>query len=289
MFEGHALGDALGAPHEFRYHTAKYTGVIEHRTVHRNQWIGVKHLALGQCTDDTEMTLALKSSIVDGVYDVDRAIVAYLQWANSKCPFMGTNTRELFKGVTTINGYRKRTQKRDMMKSQSNGCMMRCSPLALTDNWEEAVVQDCSLSNPHPVCIEACSMYVAGLRAALRGEDIRQAMLLKLVSEDTRTMLEQEDRDVTENKGYIHHALWLVWKHIDSTDFGQAMSDVILRRGDTDTNAAIVGAMMGAKLGLEKLIEDPVTRKNLEIVMNCDVTTGDYPRPEMYHPRSYHE
>lgn len=287
MFVGHALGDALGAPHEFRYHTASYTGVLEHHTERLNRWTGARtKLALGQCTDDTEMTLALRSSIVENVYDEERAIAAYLEWANSGCPFMGTNTRELFKGVTTIRGYRNRVKKRDMMKSQSNGCLMRCCPLALVDNWEEAVVQDCSLTNPHPICVEACSVYIVGLRAALNGGNVREAMLDRMSSQ-LKEELEAPHRDIKTNKGFILNALWLVWRYIDSPSYRGAIDEVIQMGGDTDTNAAIVGAMVGARLGLEAMMKDDLTASNVEVMMNCDTSSGDYPRPLKYHPKMY--
>ena len=53
-------------------------------------------------------------------------------------------------------------------------------------------------------------------------------------------------------------------------------SEVLL--GDTDTNAAITGAYYG----YDKIIENDITKQNIEIMLNSDSTTSDIVRPLDY-------
>ena len=43
--------------------------------------------------------------------------------------------------------------------------------------------------------------------------------------------------------------------------------------GDTDTNAAIAGALLGAYYGLENIASDKITRKNIKTVLRCDAAS----------------
>lgn len=65
MFMGAFLGDALGAPHEFRCNQKIiYTGKLEHQAFMLTQWQGRKELQVGQVTDDSELTLTLLRTLI---------------------------------------------------------------------------------------------------------------------------------------------------------------------------------------------------------------------------------
>ena len=84
---GLALGDALGVPHEFpRVNRAPFTGELYIRTKHSSRFQGVRVLAAGQVSDDTELTLALARALVDGdgYWCPSRVVSWYMTWANSK-------------------------------------------------------------------------------------------------------------------------------------------------------------------------------------------------------------
>lgn len=57
-------------------------------------------------------------------------------------------------------------------------------------------------------------------------------------------------------------------------------SEVLL--GDTDTNAAITGALLGAYYGITKIEENEITKENIKTILNCDTTKGDIIRPKEY-------
>ena len=58
------------------------------------------------------------------------------------------------------------------------------------------------------------------------------------------------------------------------------MEEVLLKGGDTDTNACIVGSMLGAYLGFEGLPQDKV-----EKVFAVDTSKGRHKRPDFLVPR----
>src|SRR5579862_892733 len=137
MFMGAFLGDALGAPHEFRCNShIIYTGKLEHQAFYISQFQGRRELAVGQVTDDSEMSLTLLRSIIENKgYDRDKVIKGYMNWCNSGGWMIGKNTRAILKGVTTLRGYQNRIKKILLLpeeeRSQSNGGLMRCTHLAL--------------------------------------------------------------------------------------------------------------------------------------------------------------
>lgn len=321
IFTGLALGDALGAPHEFRYQVPirDYTGNLIHPVVISSRWQGRKVGNIGQITDDTEMTIALIEAIIEGEghYNPDLAVLSYQRWANSGSspmsktnhsgpppmgkanhsgpPPMGKNTRALFKGVVTLKGYMKRRDKllKESEHSASNGCLMRCSPLALLseDEWLEATISDCSLSNFPDVCRDSVVAYVCTLRALLDGNSAEEATTkaLRMVSviEVREVIIQGRDgleRDVSKNKGWILHSLYCAFFALNSKKegFQDRIDEVIRMRGDTDTNGAITGALLGAQVGLESMKAESRTRDNIDIILSYNPEEGELARPVTY-------
>lgn len=306
MIFGHALGDALGAPHEFRYQKKNYNGQLIHPIVIQNQWQGVKTSAIGQITDDTEMSLCLWNVILDcQSYDIETALEYYLEWANTKGTWaMGKNTRSLFKGVKTIGGYKKRYEKicAPSNVSQSNGSLMRCYPLAILAlmklDWKQAIVEDCNLTNPNPMNRLVEKLYIGMIIMALKGKtkDQINKKLYKLVDKQ-----EQELKnilmpiillpDISAKKWISTYSAkgWCVtafsaavWGLFGFDSYKTAIDAIVTRGGDADTNAAIAGALLGAFYGLKKLKKNKYTRKNLEVLVSADTNKGELPRPEKY-------
>jgi ADP-ribosylglycohydrolase len=303
MFMGVFLGDALGAPHKFRCNAkTPYTGVLEHKPFMTTQFQGRKELEIGQVTDDSEMTLALLRTLIqDKGYNKDNIIKSYLRWGNSGGWMMGKNTRALLKGVTTIKGYRGRISRVLELpmseRSQSNGCLMRCSPLSLL--WDNIyVVDDVNITNPHPICVDCVLVYVSALRLALQGvngPDIFLRVKEIAQTDEVRAVMNQvenrEHRNIVENKGWCLHGLWGAMMTITNfTNYSEAMHWIITSQpgSDTDTNACIAGALLGAYMGLENMQKEPVTSKNIEIVINSPTDTGSTPRPIEYSPRDFY-
>ena len=69
----------------------------------------------------------------------------------------------------------------------------------------------------------------------------------------------------------------MLLRHGDASDsFERAIQETISLGGDTDTNACIVGGMMGALIGKDRIPEEMKGK-----VLNCDVKQGGQPnRPK---------
>ena len=301
MIYGAFLGDALGAPHEFRKSLAsiqkEYTGILDKPMSHFSRFQGKTTYDLGQFTDDSEMAICLIKILSKNKlkYSSDDAIVSYLDWANSKnnkC--MGKNTRALFKNIKTKKGYEKRFQQiSENNTNQSNGALMRCFPLALADN-EEYIKTDCNLTNPNKTCVITNQIYIHAIKMALNFYDKEliynqakfEAQRYTELPELIRA-LETLDtpRDIAEKttKGWCLHALWCsFWGLMKFDSYKEAIDAIILAGGDTDTNACIAGALLGAYYGYAQMMCDEKTRKSIKILVECSTENGDAPRPSPF-------
>jgi ADP-ribosyl-[dinitrogen reductase] hydrolase len=277
-FYGCLIGDALGLPHERG--KVPYTGVILPHT-HRSRFQGNRQFAHGQFSDDGELMIALLGALVrgNGKYTREKAIKAYLEWANSGNPCMGRNTRELFHGVKTVAGYEKRFRKNfptpeASEKAQSNGALMRCFGLVLV--WlcdetvgEEALKTDVYLSNPSTTCLVRELIYVRVCLQLVRGETPDLPPFRELIVTGA-------------DKGWVVYAQELAFQSLRFDSFQAGIDWVIQQGGDTDTNAAIAGVLLGAKFGYQAMLREEKTRENLHIVKEVDMSTSQVPRPREY-------
>ena len=304
MFAGAFLGDALGAPHEFKCNSKIiYTGKLEFEPFLNTRYQGTKRLAVGQVTDDSEMTLTLLRYLVaNGKYNKTDVTMSYMTWANSPNLWMlGRNTRSLFKGIKTYKGYTNRMNKQitsgTCETNQSNGAMMRCSPLALLDDTE-AIKQDCYITNFNQVTNTTNQIYIIALKLALQGHEAKfilsyiYDLIDNYMNPEVKQVIyqvsNQIDRDVKVNKGWCLHALWITLTAIDKFDnYTDAMHWIIHdKRGDTDTNACIAGALFGAIYGYNKLYSEQ--KENIDIMLNCDTSLYTF-RPKEYTLYDFHD
>nr|QBK91769.1 MAG: ADP-ribosylglycohydrolase [Pithovirus LCPAC304] len=311
MFYGGALGDALGVPFEFRHSRplSDYHGKLEYRPMMKSRQ-GTRYGVVGSVSDDTDMSIALARSIIQngGVYSRSKAILQYIEWANSKPMGMGHNTRKLFttikfKAKSAINTYEAHYAKRfnpalkdgiSKKDAQSNGSLMRCAALALSPGTNyKNVVDDVNLTNPNVINRECGVIYVKILRELLFGElgvDPLETAKQPKIQEAIRQAKNKEVRDVRSiGKGWVVHAFYCaVYCLLNFEDYASAIDWVIRLGGDTDTNAAIAGSLMGAKVGYP-MLTDPEVEPNLVLLLSADPDQGEYPRPEKYHPLQYND
>ena len=279
LFLGVALGDALGAPHEFRCNSQQpYTGLLEYHPFHVNRFGVRRELPVGSVTDDTEMTIALLRTLIEKtVYHRPTVILSYLEWANSGGWAMGRNTKRLFKGVKTIRGYERRMaalSNEEKQNMQSNGCLMRASPLVLLGRDNPHIREDVYLTNPNELCYECVRIFVNSLadafsfmepheiyRRAL--EEVRDPALEEvLISAGTPG----ERRDVQKNKGWILHAMWVAYRALLLfQDYSVTVQWIMSLGGDTDTNCSIASALYTATHN-SFCLENSFVRRSLRIM-----------------------
>jgi ADP-ribosyl-[dinitrogen reductase] hydrolase len=149
--------------------------------------------------------------------------------------------------------------------SQSNGALMRCAPIGIwaRDADEAAAVarEDALLSHPHPLCQAASAACVAATCVAIRGGD-RAAMFVaaetaaaapaadKLRESLARAKRGEGPADFVHQQGSVLIAFQNAFRHLArGTPLEDALIETVRQGGDTDTNAAICGALLGAAQG----------------------------------------
>uniref|UniRef100_A0A7C4RU04 ADP-ribosylglycohydrolase family protein n=1 Tax=Desulfatirhabdium butyrativorans TaxID=340467 RepID=A0A7C4RU04_9BACT len=280
---GQLAGDALGSLVEF----------CNPDDIRRKYPKGVRELTdggtwntiAGQPTDDSEMALSLARMLADqGRYDPEEARKAYVFWLNSG-PFDC--------GMTVAGGLRGRPNP----DSQANGAMMRISPLGIfgaNHNLEDVAEwarQDAAITHPHPVCQQANALFTMAIAYAIRqgcdGHDLYE-QIVTWAEEDMKVdgSLLEAVRGAAESPpaNYIRRQGWVLtafrnalWQLLYATNLEEAVVDTVMRGGDTDTNAAICGALLGAVYG-----RNAVPGQWVESLLNCRPAAG---QPHVYHPR----
>lgn len=239
-----------------------------------------------------------------------------------KSPFMGKNTRNLFvapkpKVALYMNRFKKYYPDENTKEnSQSNGALMRCYPLAFVES-NDIIKIDTEITHPSKLSYNAVYVYVSAIKMALCGEtkeNIKKNLRILIEFDELKNAYEQACnnifRDVTKNRGHIVHGFYCAfWGLFQFDNYKTAIDAIICLTskpnikpkfvesghhkkkdivvGDTDTNAAIAGALMGAYYGISKLNEDEITKNNIEILLSCDTSKGDIVRPKEYEIGQY--
>ncbi len=256
----------------------------------------------GQPTDDTELGLALARSLVrTGRYDAEDAAGAYGRWYDSQPFDCGHTTALAFRPAAAALADKAGAARSHADRgSQSNGSLMRIAPIGVwaSDPDEAAIVadEDSSLSHPHPVCRAACAAFTAAISAALLGADRAGMMatalrIADLAGEEASTVgaaLRQASAGISPGNfqhqmGWVLIALQNAFFHLAAgTPLELAVIETVGQGGDTDTNAAIAGALLGAADGRTSL----PTRWAMP-VLTCRPDAGLQPvrpRPDEYWP-----
>jgi ADP-ribosyl-[dinitrogen reductase] hydrolase len=298
---GVCLGDALGTPHEHS-HGPEYTGLLQYRMVQRIRYQSNREGPPGQVSDDATMTTALLWQILtDKDWVRDHVILEYLRWAPEASGSLGKNTRQLMIGVKTVQGFLNRRARIDLSNVQSNGSLMRAFPLVLLLIFQpqtafQKAVQDTDITNPNPVNEDATLVYLLMLQAALNNEKPSSA-LLRILSQSQTPVIQQAlaealnrtMRMIDQQKGWVAHGIYMTaraWMMTENsgTTFSEIMKWVMDRGGDTDTNAAIAGGLVGTTLGESGLLRDPLTSRNIQILLSSDPRAGQIVYDLRYHP-----
>jgi ADP-ribosyl-[dinitrogen reductase] hydrolase len=292
-FYGACLGDSVGIPYEFTYGRIPYYYTSD-----------------GKVSDDTEMMLALFTCIVtNGAWKREKVIEAYTRWVGSGCFDVGVNTRQLFangscfpdKMVRMYEANIKAQIERPMhLWSQSNGCLMRCMPLLFCE--ESTRQADCELTNPHVTCVEAVKCYFMMIEQCIKERiqgrpraKLTHTMVSSLDLQDAikdallvKDLTKSGQRNVSEKRGWVTHAIYFaaVMYHNEVKTMEEGLQFIIgcHLNSDTDTNACIAGALLGCKLGYEKLMKEENTSKMLTSILNYSSE-----RPNCYHPKNIAE
>ena len=291
---GALVGDAAGTRLEFLERLPTDEEVSEALAMPGGGPWGV---APGQVTDDGEMTIALLRALSeDGAFDLDRIAGQYRRWFESSPFDVGGTIRATIGAAANAAGMQRAAQRH--LASKANGSLMRCSPLGVwghalqVDELANCARLDSALSHANPSCQDAVACYVIATAGLIReGGDRRIAFeaaadwAAEHACEEVREWLRLSGTDEEAvpgfpQPGFVKIAFVHAFRHLRrGTDYVEAVRSVLAIGGDTDTDACIVGGLIGAAVGADKIPE--ALRAP---VLDCDTRRGQ-PRPEWLHPR----
>jgi len=260
---GLALGDALGAPFEGR----RAAEIPDPLPALELPWMG---LPPGSTTDDTAMARNLVRSLAArGELDPDDLVARHLEWFRSDPPDVGAFTRRVLsrvdRGEDAFEAARSVWEERGPEVSAGNGSVMYCAPLGLAyaDRAEELLdvaPRLSALTHFDERCRTAVLAVTLAVAALARGQSSEGAV--------TAALAAVVDRDGGEELEYLVEMAG-VGRRIDGPDqsfclftagvglqsllgtgdFEAEVRRVVSLGGDTDTNAAVAGALLGALVG----------------------------------------
>jgi len=268
---GQLAGDALGSLVEFEQASA--IAQRHPNGVRLLQDGGPFNLIAGQPTDDSELALLLARSIVEQAgYDPEAAARAYARWIDSRPFDIGlTTTRALSAALEAMRAGRSAAQAARAAASQgsqANGALMRVSPLAIFGvNLEPSALvraarADAALTHPHPVCQDANALFALLIAEAVREGGSGSAIAARApqicaehglhpdVVETVRAAADGPPPDFHTQMGWVRVALHNALFHLaHGASVDDALVTTVGQGGDTDTNACIAGALLGAVYG----------------------------------------
>ncbi len=192
------------------------------------------------------------------------------------------------------------------MKSKANGSLMRISPLGIwgyqfsNEELARFAQQDSRLSHPNLSCCYAVACYTIAIASLIREPGDRKKAFdsakswLELQAkrvqnkefacnqgqEEVLSWLQDAENNL--NIGYHPHAGFVkiafthAFRHLLlGSDYVEAIGETLSGGGDTDTNACIVGGLIGAACGAKEIPEEMT-----QPVLNCDTQQGANPRPQ---------
>lgn len=245
---GAILGDIIGSPYEFKPNRSKDFPLFTRDS---------------RFTDDTVMTLAVAQGLMDAGAKADnetvqREIVRSMQELGSRYPqagYGGRFRRWLYNPDPKPYG------------SYGNGSAMRVSSVAwLFDNMYSvlhAARLSAEVTHNHPDGVWGAQATAAAIFLARTGkskDEIRDYIESKFEYDLHRTCDEIRDGydfDVT-CKGSVPEA---IIAFLDSTDFEDAIRNAVSLGGDSDTQAAIAGAIAEGFYPVPEALREEVQRR----------------------------
>lgn len=278
---GQAVGDALGLGTEFMtkkevdWHypngLTQYEQIIQ--DAHRKRW------KQGSWTDDTDqMTMILDSLLETGAVNVSDIARRFWNWAFvANGEGIGMTTYKVFTYPDFIANPHNAAHiiwEESNYHIAANGGVMRTSVMGLWDfqnaNKLPANVEAvCRITHADPRCIGSCVIVATLINELVKGRTANQSLYDEMIAiancyderiEPFITLALQAndiaelDLDNEHSMGYTLKTLAAgIWSLAHAESFAQGITAVIQEGGDADTNAAVAGALLGAKFGLSAI------------------------------------
>jgi ADP-ribosylglycohydrolase len=259
---GSAVGDALGAPFEFGPEGAFFARFP--RPGHGGEMCGGGGWDPGEATDDTQMAVLTAESLLerDGL-DLPDVFGRFRRWAAADPKDIGLQTEAVLTGGDPWDTAAAR-HFQVSRRAAGNGALMRAAPSAVYFARDgRAATMDAArrlsaLTHGDPAAGEGTAVLHELIRTALAGADPLTAVpaALAALHPGRRPRYEvvlsadwHPDR-ATEFNGAVWPCLGsAVWALRTTASYEEAVRAAIDLGGDTDTVAAVTGALAGAVYG----------------------------------------
>jgi len=260
---GLALGDALGAPFEFR----RAHQIPDPLPAFELPWMGRPP---GSTTDDTAMARNLARSLGErSGFDPDDLIRRHLEWFRTDPPDVCSLTRKVLRrvaaGTDATEAARTVWEERGPEVSAGNGSVMYCGPLGVAYASRPAELAALApalsaLTHYDRRCLTAVVAVTQAVAAVVRGEASGSAVAMALErvqdrdgGEELEFLVEEAGRSRPvdgPDQGFCLFTAALGLQALAREEpFEPALRRVVALGGDTDTNAAVAGALVGAAVG----------------------------------------
>ena len=270
---GSAAGDAVGAPFEFKEPGLYGRMFPEPVKGGAGEMVGggAFNWAPGEFTDDTQMAVALAEALLaaDG-YDPDAVWGRFRAWS-AAARDVGITTSYALSNASW-QGAALASHNATRGRSASNGCVMRIAPVGVMgvrvgrDETMRIAVAQASLTHHDPAAAAGAALVAETIRLCIltgRFMPSLNAAFDWLVGTTVGPVLQEQyahlvsgDFDPHTHQGPGNGSVWTavaqaVWAVRTTASFHDAMVAAIQLGDDTDTVAAIAGAMAGAVYGLQ--------------------------------------
>ncbi|MGI9213186.1 MAG: ADP-ribosylglycohydrolase family protein [Methylococcaceae bacterium] len=280
---GQAIGDALGVGTEFmskRIVGIHYPQGLYHyrqiiRDTHRKRW------PPGSWTDDTDQLLCIFDSILDkNTIDIIDIAARIYTWASEDGRGLGRLSRAIlntknFQSDPHEIAYS--TWKKSGCTLAPNGGVMRTAILGIweyndLDKVRHNAEQVCKITHYDPRCVGSAVAVSMAISLLLQGMDSIPEILDRIVKETEcygpelvdyinlaiHGDLAYFDLDEGLNPGDKNNSIGYTlktmgagfWALIHAENYEQGILSIIHEGGDADTNAAVAGALLGARYGV---------------------------------------
>jgi len=270
---GSAIGDALGAPYEFG-------------PAHPDDFVaqfgpGMGGEAPGGWTDDTAMAMAILDALAAGL-DIDteagmqHVIERWYRWVDEDARGIGIQTAQVLRAAEPGRTERdllaaSQSAHRRTGRSGGNGSLMRIGPLALgyLDRDGEAALPSAAervtrVTHWEPDNVAATTIWSLLIRRAILTGDVDAPGAVEAIDDAElrarwsgfiqEARAAHHPRDFSDGNGWVVRALQAALIALEgAADFRDAIQRAVRGGEDTDTVAAIAGALAGAKWGVSQI------------------------------------
>ncbi|MFB6478986.1 ADP-ribosylglycohydrolase family protein [Streptomyces virginiae] len=253
---GSAAGDALGAPYEF--------GAAGELSARGAEMAGGGGWDPGEATDDTQMAVLVAESLLErGGLELPDIFDRFRRWAAGQPKDIGLQTEDV---LTNGESWERAAALHFQINARAagNGSLMRAATSAVyfapagREETMEAARRIAALTHGDRAAWEGTAILHELVRVALEGADPIAALpaTLAAVHPDHRERYgrvlapDWHPESATEFNGAVWPCLGsAVWALRTTTSFAEAVRAAVDLGGDTDTVAAVTGALAGARYG----------------------------------------